>query len=116
MIESLIAGRPFLYQGTDRAVYHVTQNGVEAIQLSWSPETHIIAFIDGVKDTEPHDILKSPLVQLIVATSPKGAEQKWIKQYNTGDKIVRKLATRLWKRREFFLTGLVFTFFLPTLG
>jgi hypothetical protein len=41
ILKSLIAGRPFLYQSKEGTVYHVAQNGVEAIRSSWSAETHI---------------------------------------------------------------------------
>jgi hypothetical protein len=116
MIESLIAGRPFLYQTRDRAVYHVSQKGVEAIQpeSSWLPETHIMAFVDGDGGTtKPDGILIDPLVQIVIATSPKGANQKWIQQgvYTR----FTKLATSLWTPRELFLTGYVLTFHLSTL-
>ena len=64
IIESLIEGRPFLYQTKDKAVYHVTQEGVEAIWPSWYSKTHIVAFVDAnAGDSTPHDIIiNSPLV------------------------------------------------------
>jgi hypothetical protein len=96
-------------------VYRVAQNGVEA-NLS-SPKTHIVAFVDGDKfngDCEPKYILRNSLVQIIVASPPEGAYQKWIEQ--TGNSIlITKLATSLWSRRELFLTGLVLAFHLSTL-
>jgi hypothetical protein len=114
IIESLIAGRPFLYQTKGGTVYHVAQNGAAAIPSSWSPETHIVAFVDGDKgDCEPKGFLFSFLVQIIVASSPKGAYYRWIKQAGSNT-IVTKLATSLWSPRELFLTGLVLAFLLLT--
>jgi hypothetical protein len=115
IIESLIAGRPFLYQTMQGSVYHVTQNGVEAIQSFRSPKTHYVAFVDGDKeDSAPEYFLFSPLVQIIVASFPKGANQRWIKQTGNYTKIT-KLATSLWSPRELFLTALVSTFLLSML-
>ena len=97
------------------SVYHVTQNGVEAIQSFRSPKTHYVAFVDGDKeDSAPEYFLFSPLVQIIVASFPKGANQRWIKQTGNYTKIT-KLATSLWSPRELFLTALVSTFLLSML-
>ena len=111
IIESLIAGRPFLYQSTEGAVYHVSQNGVEAI-WSWSPKTHIVAFVDGDEgDRKPQDFLFRSLVQIIVISSPEGAYRPWV----SPNIKVTKLATSLWSPHELFLTGLVLAFLLSTL-
>jgi len=106
MIESLIAGHQFLYQAADGNVYHVAQKGVEALQSAWPPGSPIRAFVDGDKgNTEPRDFIRLPSVQIIIASSPQGASQKWMNQ--TGSFLFfTKLATSLWTSRELFLTGL----------
>ena len=111
IIEFLLGGRPFLHQTMDGIVCHVTQNGVEAIPSSWSPETHIVAFVDADSgETKLNNVLKDSLVQIIVASSPKGAYQKWIKQASS-DLIITNLAMSLWLPGELYLTGLVLTIF-----
>ena len=106
IIESLIEGRPFLYQTSDRTVYHVTHAGVKEIQSSWSPEAHIVAFIDGDEaDNAPKPFILNGKVQIIVASSPKVTNQKWIKQAAIA--VFTQLATSLWSAQELFLTGLV---------
>jgi len=116
VIEFLLAGRQFLYQPENAGgtVYHVTKKGVEAIK-SFSPlESPIVLFVDGDSgDSEP--IISHPSVQIIVTSSPNGANHKWIKQAGRNT-IIIKLATKLWSSRELFLTGLVLAFLLPTLG
>jgi len=115
IIESLIAGRPFLYQTRKGTLYHVAESGVEAIGPSWSSDRHIVAFVDGDRgDCEPQDFLFSlPKVQIIVASFPKGANRKWLK--HTGKVIFTKLATRLWLPQELFMIGSVLLFLLSTL-
>ena len=111
MIEFLLEGRPFHYQTIDGIVCHVTQKGVDAIPSSWSPETPIVAFVDADSgESEPNDVLEYSLVQIIVASSPKGAYQKWMKQAST-ELIITKLAMSLWSPSELYLTGLVLAFF-----
>jgi len=116
IIESLIAGKPFLYQSKSEVVYHVTEGGVEVFRLPLQQTDSIVAFVDGDgKNSEPEPILSLPVIQIIVASSPKGADQRWLKQ--TGDDTMFTiLATSLWSPAELFLTGLVFAFFLPTLN
>jgi hypothetical protein len=114
-IESLIAGRPLLYQNDDRDVYHVSQNGVEVIKSLSPPKTHIMAFVDGDSgDCRPQTFLHSPLVQIVVATSQQGAYQGWVEQASNHT-VVTTLATSLWSLHEGFLTGLVLASLLPTL-
>ena len=118
VIECLIEGRPFLYQTKEGDVYHVAQNGVEAVR-DWpleNPKTHIMAFVDGDKgDCEPKYFLLYPSVQIIVATS-RGVNQKWLWQLQSNHEIIfTELATDLWSLRELFLTGLVLAFLLSTL-
>jgi hypothetical protein len=115
IIESLIAGSPFLYQTKERTVHHVNQEGVVAIRSPWLAKTHIVAFVDGDKgDGEPHHFLDHSLVQIVVASSPRGAYRKWYKQSGNTTSFTR-LATRLWAPHELFLTGLVLAFLLSTL-
>ncbi len=117
--ECLIEGCPFLYQTKGGTVYHVAQNGVEAVR-DWpleNPKTHIMAFVDGDKgDCEPKEFLFYPSVQIIVATSPRGVNQKWVWQAESDyETIFAKLATDLWSPQELFLTGLVLAFLLSSL-
>ena len=103
----MIDGRQFLYQDTNRIVYHVARKGVESI-YQWPPTERIMAFIDGDgRDAAPRDFLYHPSVQIIVAVSPQGANGKWIKQVPVGMITVTQLAIKLWSPRELFLTGLV---------
>jgi hypothetical protein len=86
-------------------VYHDSQKGVEAIWWHWSPKTHYVAFVDGDKEnSEPEESLFNPLVQIFVASFPKGTYQRWIRQASPYT-IITNLATRLWSPRELFLTG-----------
>jgi len=101
----MIEGRPFLYQARDGAVYHVDKS-VEVVQ-SWKSRDAIVAFIDGDKgDYEPKGFLWRPSVQLIIASSPKGANRKWTKKM-AGKWFILKLVTKLWSLNELLLTGLV---------
>jgi hypothetical protein len=110
----LIAGRPFLYQPEEGIVYHVSQNGVEATWSYWSQNTHDVAFVDADEDSKPERFVFNRLVQIIVASHPKGAYQRWIEQASPNTNIT-KLATSLWLPRELFLTGLVLAFLLSML-
>ena len=101
----MIQGRPFLYQASNGAVYSVNENGVQAIR-SW--ESHdsegIVAFVDGNNDNyDPNHMLRISTVQIILASSPRGANRRWIKRAG----VVLKLVTELWSPRELFLTGFV---------
>jgi hypothetical protein len=104
-----------VYQTKDRYVYHVSPNGVELID-SWVRRTPIVAFIDAENaNSEPRGFLLNHHVKIILASSPRGAHQKWLDQI--GDATVfEMLGTRLWSPRELFLTGLVLSFLLSMLG
>ena len=110
----MIEGRPFLYQALDGTVYHVNENGVQAIEF-WSSHEDIVAFVDADSDENSYRpnlmLLLNVKVQIILATSPRGASQKWIKQAGH----VKIIATKLWSPRELFLTGFVPGLFLSTL-
>jgi hypothetical protein len=109
----MIEGRPFLFQSTLGNVYHVTKAGVEI----WSLPTKesITAFIDSDKgECNPEEFILRPRVQLIVATSPKVARQKWTKQLGNGS-YIHAIAVKLWTREELLLTGL-FLALLSTLN
>jgi hypothetical protein len=107
----MIEGRPFLYQALDGTVYHVNENGVQAID-SWSSVEEIVAFVDADDDSyRPNLMLLNVNVQIILATSPRGANQKWIKQAGH----VKRIATKLWSARELFITGFVPGLLLSTL-
>ena len=72
----------------------------------------IVAFVDGDEENyAPKRFLYRPHVQIIMATSPQGANAKWIKQVPVGIMSVTKLAIKLWSPRELFLTGLVLVLF-----
>ena len=106
IIKSLIAGRPLLYQSNERVVYHVSENGVEVIESRWLPSEPYVAFVDADEGlSEPHYFLRNPSVQIILTSSPRGANQNWSKQGNYVK--FTKLATKLWSHKELFLTGLV---------
>ena len=116
IIEFLFEGHSFVYQTKDQYVYHVSPNGVEQIGSSWVPQTPIVAFIDADKgNSEPTEFLLNPYVKIILASSPRGAHQPWLKQIGQVT-VFTKLATRLWSPRELFLTGLVLSFLLSMLG
>jgi len=67
IIENMIEGRPFLYQAIGGTVYHVAENGVEAVQ-SWSSQEIIVAFVDGDEgDYKPDEILLRRSVDLNVS-------------------------------------------------
>ena len=111
----MIEGRPFLYQANDGTVYHINENGVEAIRSnrSWHPEEHIVAFVDGDKEgyQPAHMLTVNERIQIILASSPKGTGGMWTKQARS----VKKLATKLWSPRELFIAGSVFGLLLSTL-
>jgi hypothetical protein len=100
----MIKGRPFLYQATPGIVHHVDEKGVQVIS-AWPSNENIVAFVDNDKNNYvPDDILLNDEVQLILATSPKGTNSKWIKQANYDVMII---ATYLWSRDELLITGFV---------
>ena len=92
----MIEGRPFLYPAKGGTVYHVDENGVQAIR-SWSSYEEIVAFVDGDRESYvPDDMFDIKTVQIIVAASPRGANRGWINQASD----VTTLATELWSPRD----------------
>jgi hypothetical protein len=113
IIENMIEGRPFLFQDVAGTVYHVAENGVEMVR-SWSSNNPIVAFVDGDKaNFEPKEMLYRRSVQLVVASSPKGAYLKWTSQTGHASSVTR-IATKLWSEKELLLTGLVLTLLFNT--
>jgi len=108
----MIEGCPFLYQTSNGNVYSVNENGLHAIR-SWSSDEDIVAFVDVGRNNydDPNDILHHRTVQIILATSPRGANRRWIKRAGG----VTKLITELWSPRELFVAGFVLGFLLSTL-
>ena len=107
----MIEGRPFLYQASDGTVYHVNENGVEAIQV-WLSDEVIVAFVDGdEKNYDPKHMLRRDTVQIILASSLSGTDRGWMKQVGG----VTTFATELWSLHELFLTGFVLGLLLSTL-
>ena len=107
----MIQGRSFLYSGLDRIVYHINENGVRAIQ-SWSLD-EIVAFVDGdMESYEPSFMLFDSKVQIIMASSPEGANAKWTDQAGG----VKAIVTEPWSPRELFLAGFVLGSYLSTLN
>jgi len=100
----MIEGRSFLYQAQNKIVYHVNDGGVKAIQ-TWSSSENIVAFVDGDEaGYEPDHILRKLGVQIILASSPKGATARWVSQRQDHINII---AIDLWSFRELFITGFV---------
>ena len=102
IIESLIERRPFLYQTKDGGVYHASEKGVEAVQ-QWSSNEPIMAFFDSDNSEmngEPKSCLFHYSVQIIGATSPRGAYRGWLKQIMSTKTVFTKLAIGLWSARE----------------
>ena len=107
----MIEGRSFLFQDLDRTVYHINENGVQAIQSLSSDE--IVAFVDGDRENyEPSLMLLDDRVQIIMASPPKGARRKWTEQ--AGD--VKVIVTEPWSPHELFLVGFVLGLLLSTLN
>ena len=103
----MIKGLPFLFQSTRGTVYHVTKAGVEIVSSLSTIEEPIMVFIDGdIGNCEPKEFLLSDSVQVIVAASPRGATQKWLRQAGDGA-YISPYAVKLWSRKELLLTGLV---------
>jgi hypothetical protein len=98
----MIEGRSFLFQDLERIVYHINKDGVQMISR-WSLG-EIVAFVDAdKKNYEPHSMLLEENVQMILASSPKGANGKWITQAND----IRAIVTEPWLPHELFLAGFV---------
>ena len=109
----MIKGEQFLYQAKDGTIYHVNENGVQAIR-SWYPKEreHIVALVDGDSNSyEPKDTLIHERVMIILAASPRGSNAKWVKQASH----VRIIATKVWSSHEFFIAGSVLGLLLSTL-
>ena len=99
----MIGGCPFLYQTSNGDVYSVNKNGLYAIQF-WSSDKDIVAFVDvGRNNYDPNDMLHHPTVQIILATSLRGANWHWIKRAGG----ITKLITELWSPHELFVAGFV---------
>ena len=105
MIESMIEGRPFLFQAIQGTVYHVTEKGVEVV-WSWPSKETIVAFVDADEYPKPQRFLFRDSVQIIMASSPKGTNPGWTKQAVLGNSITQ-LVTELWLYKELLLTELV---------
>ena len=105
VIQYMIEGRAFLYQAQNKIVYHVNEEGVNAIS-SWPSDEDIVAFVDadGV-DYEPDYMLRKSSVQIILVASPKGGRSRWAGQMRTG--LIKRIATDLWSPRELFIAGFV---------
>ena len=102
----MIDGHQFLYQPVNGTVYHVSEEGVDVVK-SWSTKETIVAFVDGdEEDYKPDEFLRRRSVQLIIASSPKGSNMKWIKQLGPYSSFTR-LVVNLWSQEELLITGLV---------
>ncbi|KAN0103607.1 hypothetical protein V8E52_011816, partial [Russula decolorans] len=102
IIENMIEGRPFLFQAIEGTVYHVAEKGVKVVQ-SWSSKETIVAFVDfDAGDYRPNWTLIRHSVQLVVASSPEGANHKWTKQLGH----ITRLAIKLWSSEELLRTGI----------
>jgi hypothetical protein len=101
--DSMIAGRPFLYQSKEGTVYHVAQNGVEAIRSSWSAihmwSSSLSTATRGIAN--PNTSSSFPQCRLLWH-HPRKARIKWMGNYT----IVTKLATNLLYGRLSTLTRL----------
>jgi hypothetical protein len=105
VIESLLAGRAFIFQTFEGAVYHVSDT-VSQIE-SWTSDKHITAYVDvDMGSFAPQSFLRCNPIQIVAASSPAGAEDGWLKQ---GDALwsVTRLAVDLWSASELFSTGFV---------
>jgi len=101
----MIKGCPFLYQARNGTIYHVNENGVKVIRSwwSWPPNAEIVAFVDGDEENDaPAHIFYRDAPQIILASHPRGANQRWIRK-----SCITVLATNLWSPRELFLAGFV---------
>lgn len=106
----MIEDTPFLFQSKQGTVYYVGEDGIKVVKL-WSSSERIPAFADGDESNySPNDMLRRSSVQLIVASSPRGANQRWIKLIQARRPWLtrHKLITKLWSKGELLLAGLVF--------
>ena len=72
---------------------------------SYSPEEHIVAYVDAdTASYAPNNILINRLIQIVLASSPKGTKQRWMSQYS---RLVKTYISDLCSPGELFLTGLV---------
>jgi hypothetical protein len=105
MVEAMLAGEVFIYQTIGKRVYHVATTITEI--WSWVSKDPIVAFLDADDASRPPvQFFQQQSVQIIAASLPEGATQKWLKQ---GDStaFVAPLAAKLWSRKELFLTRCV---------
>lgn len=107
----MIEGHQFLYQALDGIVYHINKDGVRAVH-SWSSNDEIVAFVDGDEGCDrPNLILRNDKVQIILTTSPEGANKQWVKQEGSVEVIV----TEPWSADELFMAGFVLRLLLSML-
>ena len=99
----MIEGRPFLFQDREQTIYHINEDGVQAIGSC--PSDNIVAFVDGDrKAPSPHTMLWQNNVRVILAASPNGTDTYWVRQ-NLGNITI--IATTLWSDLELFIAGFV---------
>ena len=120
IIESLIAGRPFLYQTRNGTVHLVNDRGVKLIQSRLSPKNApIVGFVDGDWRTHTHG---GRLCTGYCGISTKCHRSKVDRSNKYPPTINDKLFTKLaklavdqWWLRELFVAGLVLAPFLSIL-
>ncbi|KAH9989077.1 hypothetical protein BJV74DRAFT_458000 [Russula compacta] len=100
----IVTGQP----GTGKTAYlylRIIKNMIDDDQLLAIQHQHV-AFVDGNKgDHAPHYLLFDSFVQLVVASSPKGADQSWMNQGGHGSSV-RPFVAKLWSLNELILTGI----------
>ena len=107
----MIEGRSFLYEDIGKSVYHINENGVQAIR-DWSLD-EIVAFVDGDRHNyEPNPMLFNPKVRMILASSPQGANRKWKDQ----KRRMKAIVIKPWSRDELLFAGFVLGLLLSTLN
>ena len=85
---------------------------------TWSSTEEFVAFVDGDKeDSEPDDMLIKERVQIIMASPPRDASERWIKQIRRVKILATSIPSKLWSPRELFLlvAGLFLGLLLSTL-
>jgi hypothetical protein len=105
MVIDMIAGRQFIYQTSAGTVYLVSDE-VKEINARWSPDSHIVAYIDADLAFEFKPFMNHEKIQLVIACPPNGALNRFRKQL-VGTGGIRNLMLKLWTPQEFYLTGLV---------
>lgn len=103
LIQSIVSGIGCLFRTIGGSVYHVAESITVVDEWSGGP---IIAFcdLDG-KSEPPRFLTESKKIQIIAASSPGGAGEKWLD--TVGDSpYIRKLISTLWSQQELILTGL----------